>query len=105
MTQTVADQSHRTRMLTLKLRPKPAGSVAEHRRIAGAIREGNAVEAHDYARRHRVRARDELIPPIKSGIRHLLEGVELKNLPILNPVVDTCMCAANVVVHCWVKAQ
>jgi len=72
MTQTVADQSHRTRMLTLKLRPRPTNSVAEHRRIAGAIREGNAVEAHDCARRHRVRARDELIPLlIESGIRHL----------------------------------
>jgi DNA-binding GntR family transcriptional regulator len=72
MTQTVADQSHRTRMLTLKLRPKPTNSVAEHRRIAAAIREGSAVGAHDCARRHRVRARDELIPLlIESGIRHL----------------------------------
>jgi DNA-binding GntR family transcriptional regulator len=72
MTQTVADQSHRTRMLTLKLRPQPTNSVAEHRRIAGTIREGNAVEAHDCARRHRMRARDELIPLlIESGIRHL----------------------------------
>ena len=72
VTQTVADQSHRTRMLTLKLRPKPTNSVAEHRRIAAAIREGNAAGAHDCARRHRVRARDELIPLlIESGIRHL----------------------------------
>src|SRR3954447_23148394 len=59
MTQTVADQSHRTRMLTLKLRPQPTNSGAEHRRIAPAIREGNGGGAHNGPRRHRVRARDE----------------------------------------------
>src|SRR5689334_4145272 len=72
MVRTVADQSHRTRMLTLKLRPRPTGSVGEHRRIAAAIRSGNAAEAHDSARLHRVRARDVLIPLlIASGIKHL----------------------------------
>jgi DNA-binding GntR family transcriptional regulator len=72
MVRTVADQSHRTRMLTLKLRPRPTRSVEEHRRIAAAIRLGNMVEAHDCARLHRVRARDALIPLlIESGIRHL----------------------------------
>src|SRR3954453_19383407 len=62
MVRAVADQSHRTRMLTLKLRPRPTRSVEEHRQIAAAIRLGNTAEAHDCARLHRVRARDVLIP-------------------------------------------
>src|SRR3954451_3479174 len=33
MVHTIMDQSHRARMLTLRLRPKPVGSVAEHRAI------------------------------------------------------------------------
>jgi DNA-binding GntR family transcriptional regulator len=70
--QTVTDQAHRARMLTLKLRPKPTGSIAAHGRIVGAIREGRAAEARRSARDHRVGARDELIPLIVSfGIKHL----------------------------------
>jgi DNA-binding GntR family transcriptional regulator len=70
--QTVTDQAHRARMLTLKLRPKPTGSIAAHERIIGAIREGRAAEAHRSARDHRVGARDELVPLIVSfGIKHL----------------------------------
>ena len=70
--QTVTDQAHRARMLTLKLRRKPSGSIAAHRRIVGAIRKGKAAEAHRHARDHRVSARDELVPLIVSfGIKHL----------------------------------
>lgn len=70
--QTVTDQAHRARMLTLKLRSKPSGSIAAHRRIVGAIRKGRIAEAHRYAREHRVSARDELVPLIVSfGIKHL----------------------------------
>jgi DNA-binding GntR family transcriptional regulator len=70
--QTVTDQAHRARMLTLKLRSKPTGSTAAHKRIIGAIQKGKVGEAHRYAREHRVRARDELVPLIVSfGIRHL----------------------------------
>ncbi len=70
--QTVTDQAHRARMLTLKLRSKPTGSVASHRRIIGAIQKGRVAEAHRYAREHRLRARDELVPLIVSfGIKHL----------------------------------
>ena len=35
---TIMDQSHRARMLTLRLRPKPTASVREHQAIADAIR-------------------------------------------------------------------
>jgi DNA-binding GntR family transcriptional regulator len=70
--QTITDQAHRARMLTLKLRPKPTASIAAHRLIIGAIREGRTAEAHSHARQHRIGARDELVPLIISfGIKHL----------------------------------
>src|ERR671913_1632830 len=69
--QTVTDQAHRARMLTLKLRSKPTGSVAAHRRIIAAIQKGKVAEAHRHARDHRIGARDELVPLIVSvGIKH-----------------------------------
>jgi DNA-binding GntR family transcriptional regulator len=70
--QTVTDQAHRARMLTLRLRSRPTGSVAAHRDIIAAIRKGKAVVAHQHARQHRIAARDELVPLIVSvGIKHL----------------------------------
>jgi DNA-binding GntR family transcriptional regulator len=70
--QTVTDQAHRARMLTLKLRARPTGSAEAHRRIVTAIENGDAAGAHLHARDHRVRARDELVPLIESvGIRHI----------------------------------
>jgi DNA-binding GntR family transcriptional regulator len=70
--QTVTDQSHRARMLTLKLRQKLEASIGEHRAIATAIRQGDADAAHVAARKHRRRARDELLPLIASfGFKHL----------------------------------
>src|ERR671912_2788003 len=70
--QTVTDQAHRARMLTLKLRRKPTGSIASHRRIIGAIRKGKVAEAHQHARQHRISARDELVPLLLNfGIKHL----------------------------------
>jgi DNA-binding GntR family transcriptional regulator len=70
--QTVTDQAHRARMLTLKLRSKPTGSILAHKTIIAAIREGKAAEAHQQARQHRISARDELVPLILNfGIMHL----------------------------------
>ena len=70
--QTVTDQAHRARMITLKLRSKPTGSIAAHRGIIAAIRKGSVAEAHRHARQHRLGARDELVPLIVSfGIKHL----------------------------------
>lgn len=72
MAQTVTDQSHRVRMLTLRLRAKPVASLDEHHAISDAIRRGQAAEAHDHARRHRIRARDELMPLLAQfGIKQL----------------------------------
>jgi DNA-binding GntR family transcriptional regulator len=70
--QTVTDQAHRARMLTLRLRSRPTGSIAAHRDIIAAVRTGNAAAAHQHARQHRIGARDELVPLIVSvGIKHL----------------------------------
>ena len=69
---TIMDQAHRARMLTLNLRDKPTRSVLEHRAIVAAIRKGNAQAAHDCARAHRTRARNELVPLLaRIGIHHL----------------------------------
>lgn len=70
--QTINDQSHRARMLTLKLRRELGASVAEHERIVDAIQIGDTAAALAQARRHRMRARDELIPLLESvGLKHL----------------------------------
>src|SRR5690606_25477692 len=70
--QTVTDQAHRARMLTLKLRPTPNGSAADHRRIIAAIRRGECDKAHLRAREHRVASRNKIVPLIVSiGMKHL----------------------------------
>jgi len=70
--QTVTDQAHRARMLTLKLRARPTGSAQAHRTIIAAVRSGDAAEAHRSARGHRVAARDEIVPLIEHiGLRQL----------------------------------
>jgi DNA-binding GntR family transcriptional regulator len=51
----ISDQQHRARMLTLRLRPYPSGSGAEHRAILEAIRRGDARAAHELHRAHRIR--------------------------------------------------
>ncbi|HEV2513598.1 GntR family transcriptional regulator [Bosea sp. (in: a-proteobacteria)] len=70
--QTVTDQAHRARMLTLKLRARPVGSAQAHRLIIAAVRSGDTDEAQRSARAHRVAARDEIIPLIEHiGLRQL----------------------------------
>ncbi|ACL56438.1 GntR family transcriptional regulator [Methylobacterium nodulans] len=70
--QTINDQSHRARMLTLRLRQELDASVAEHYRIIEAIRDADPAGAHRHARQHRIRARDELLPLLENyGLRHL----------------------------------
>ncbi len=72
MVHTVMDQSHRARMLTLRLRPKPLASVGQHRAIVDAIRRGDATAAREAARLHRSAARDQLLPLLGTlGMKHL----------------------------------
>jgi DNA-binding GntR family transcriptional regulator len=69
---TIMDQSHRARMLTLRLRPKPTASVREHRAIVDAIRRGDRRAARERAKQHRAAARDRLLPLLgQLGMRHL----------------------------------
>jgi len=47
-------------------------SIDEHRRIGEAIQAGEAVNALEVARAHRICTKDELLPMRKSyGLRHL----------------------------------
>lgn len=70
--QTITDQSHRARMLTLKLRRELGASVTEHRAIIDAIRLGDSAAAQGRVHDHRLRARDELLPLLESfGLKHL----------------------------------
>ena len=68
----IMDQSHRARMMTLRLRPKPTESLKEHQGIVAAISAGEAERACALAQAHRQRARDELLP--------LLDQIGMKRL-------------------------
>jgi DNA-binding GntR family transcriptional regulator len=72
MLATVLDQSHRARLLTLRLRPKPVQSPAEHAKIIDAIRSGDTQGASEAARSHRINARDQIVPLLREyGMRRL----------------------------------
>ena len=55
------DRAHRARMVTLRLRPKPMHSTAEHNAIVEAIRGGDAKQAASLYRAHRERGSSELL--------------------------------------------
>ncbi len=55
------DRAHRARMVTLRLRPKPTHSTAEHNAIVEAIRAGDAKQAARLYRAHRERGSSELL--------------------------------------------
>ena len=55
------DRAHRARMVTLRLRPKPMHSTAEHNAIVEAIRAGDAGRAARLYRAHRERGSSELL--------------------------------------------
>ncbi|MBE0703741.1 MAG: GntR family transcriptional regulator [Afipia sp.] len=65
MAGTIRDQTHRTRLLTLRLRPKPLNAATEHRAIIEAIRTGHARAASENAAEHRRRASQIMIPLLK----------------------------------------
>lgn len=66
------DQSFRARRLTLHLRSKPTGSIAEHQRIIDAIRAGEPGEARQMAQEHKIRARDMIVDLLRRyDMKHL----------------------------------
>ena len=66
------DQSHRCRMLTLKLRPRPDRSNADHAAVLEAIRRRDPDAARRIHRQHREKSAAMLID--------LLEDLGLKQL-------------------------
>lgn len=72
MATTILDQSHRARMMTLRLRARPGRSVDDHAAIVAAIADGDAAAAFERTRDHRRRARDELLPLLdRLGMKRL----------------------------------
>ena len=59
------DRSHRARMFTLRLRPKPVHSTKEHRALVERIRDGDAQGAYAVTRDHRERGSRELLTIIE----------------------------------------
>ncbi|MCG8491681.1 MAG: GntR family transcriptional regulator [Sneathiellales bacterium] len=55
------DQSHRVRMLTLRLRPMPTQSNSDHAEVVAAIEEGDADKARRIHRIHREKAGELLV--------------------------------------------
>ena len=53
MAATLADQAHRARMVTLRLRPKPVQSIREHREVLKALQAGDGRRACERHRQHR----------------------------------------------------
>ena len=55
------DRAHRARLFTLRLRPKPVNSTAEHMQMVERLRAGDAEGAARVTRAHRQRANRELL--------------------------------------------
>lgn len=55
------DQSHRARMATLRLRPKPVDSNKDHAAVVDAITRGDPEAARKIHRKHRIRAGHTLV--------------------------------------------
>ncbi len=60
------DQSHRVRLVTLGLRPKPVDSNKDHAAVVDAIACGDAVAARRLHRQHRVRSGETLVNLLKT---------------------------------------
>ena len=58
-------QLHRLRLFTIRPRPKPVRSVAEHRAELEAIKAGDAQEARAIHQAHRAHAREEMVGIIR----------------------------------------
>jgi GntR family transcriptional regulator, rspAB operon transcriptional repressor len=70
LVETYNDHLHRARLYTIRLRPKPALSTAEHRAVVEAIRTRNGRAAREIHHAHRQRAREEIV-----GILRWVEAV------------------------------
>jgi DNA-binding GntR family transcriptional regulator len=65
-------QAHRVRMVTLRLRPRPTQSNADHREVVDAIRRRDPEAARRVHHNHRLRAGEILVGLLEShGLTHL----------------------------------
>jgi DNA-binding GntR family transcriptional regulator len=62
LTRSVSEQAQRARQLTLKLRPRPSSSNADHRAILEALKAGDQDLARERMRAHRERGMAVLLP-------------------------------------------
>ena len=68
----VWEQAHRARMFTLRLRPVPHRSTAEHRAVLDAVAAGDVTRARTLYEAHRRRGGEELMAIIeRHGLRRL----------------------------------
>jgi DNA-binding GntR family transcriptional regulator len=58
---TMRDQTHRARMIVVRLRPNPVESNIEHRAAYEAIRRGDWRRGRNILRVHRMRGRDMIL--------------------------------------------
>ena len=70
LARSVMEQVQRARLLTLKLRPRPSASNADHRSILEAIKTHDSALACDRMRAHRQRGIDVLIPILEALSTH-----------------------------------
>lgn len=68
----MSDQVRRARMVTLYMRPAPTKSNEDHSRVLNAIRRGDAAEAREVHRQHRLAAKRVLIDLLT---RHKLSSI------------------------------
>jgi len=61
------DQSHRVRMLTLHIRPKPSKSNRDHRKVIDAIEVGDPETARNEHREHRRKSGKMLVELLKNN--------------------------------------
>ncbi len=66
LARSVMEQAQRARLLTLKLRPHPGASNADHRAIVQAIKAGDPDLAGERMRAHRQRGMDVLLPILEA---------------------------------------
>jgi DNA-binding GntR family transcriptional regulator len=72
MVETIREQSHRARMATLRLRPKPVASNEEHAAVVAALRRRDGEAAVKLLRAHRLRSARLLIDLLEHyGLNHL----------------------------------
>jgi DNA-binding GntR family transcriptional regulator len=66
------DQTHRARMMTLRLRPNPVSSTNDHRALLNAVEQGDFETAREIHRAHRIRGGHMMVELLEYyNLRHV----------------------------------